>query len=362
MEVQGKNGIRARVLKKSKSAITGVVFTTFEIEYPRIILAELNTHRMLPKNSASSRAIPFLKMREQLHGQPVRFGQANPGMQDKGEDFNARVNIERHMWGAFSAYLDYRHPYITLRDVLNGEPDDENTTLLVLAQDAWEFARFLTVEVSRGLYEAGYHKQVYNRLTESSQMMKTVISGTEWANFFWLRNHEAADPTLQELARVMHEADKGTDAFTLRAGEWHLPYVDFFRELDDTLVYGDFDNLTFTRYALEDAIKISCARCAAVSFRNEDYTLEKSKQVYDRLVGDERKHASAFEHCGSPMQPTYYGWPDMDVPAVNIPSCPSTWQDGISHMDRGHNLWSGPLKGFIQYRKLIPGENFTGEY
>jgi hypothetical protein len=31
-------------------------------------------------------------------------------------------------------------------------------------------------------------------------------------------------------------------------------------------------------------------------------------------------------------------------------------------MDRDRNLWSGNLKGFVQYRKLIPGENFTGEY
>jgi hypothetical protein len=54
-------------------------------------------------------------------------------------------------------------------------------------------------------------------------------------------------------------------------------------------------------WILEDAIKVSCARCAAVSFRNVDYGLEKSEQVYERLVGDERKHASAFEHCGTPM-------------------------------------------------------------
>jgi hypothetical protein len=45
---------------------------------------------------------------------------------------------------------------------------------------------------------------------EPFQMMKTVISGTEWANFFWLRDHGAADPTIAELARVMKEADEGT--------------------------------------------------------------------------------------------------------------------------------------------------------
>jgi thymidylate synthase ThyX len=94
MEVQGKYGIRARVLKKSRSAITGAIFITFEIEYPRLILAELNTHRMLSKNSASSRAIPYAKMLQQLTARPVRFGEANPGMQDKGTDHSGIVLYE----------------------------------------------------------------------------------------------------------------------------------------------------------------------------------------------------------------------------------------------------------------------------
>ena len=36
--------------------------TTLEVIMPRYILAEFNTHRILSKNSASSRAIPFSKM------------------------------------------------------------------------------------------------------------------------------------------------------------------------------------------------------------------------------------------------------------------------------------------------------------
>lgn len=340
MQVVGKNGIKARVLKKSRSAVTGKVFTTYEIEYPRIILAELNTHRMLPKNSASSRAIPFLKMLEQLHGQPVRFGEANPGMQDKGGEHNGIVKYpEFDHQGDFDYYGEYT------------------------AGAAWESAKEEAIRWSKGFFEAGFHKQVYNRLTEPFQIMRTVISGTEWANFFWLRNHEAADPTLQELARVMFEADAGTEAEVLQPGEWHLPYIAMVFEPVERggsgiVRYGDWFHDEFVEYALEDAIKVSCARCAAVSFRNEDYTLEKSKQVYDRLVGDERKHASAFEHCATPMQASDTTW--FSVGTVNVPPLTDTWEPGITHMDRERKLWSGPLKGFIQYRKLIPGENYVG--
>ena len=38
--------------------------------FPRIILAEVNTHRMLSKNTSSSRAIPFKKMVEAVQNNP----------------------------------------------------------------------------------------------------------------------------------------------------------------------------------------------------------------------------------------------------------------------------------------------------
>ena len=38
--------------------------------FPRIILSEINTHRMLSKNTSSSRAIPFKKMVEAVENDP----------------------------------------------------------------------------------------------------------------------------------------------------------------------------------------------------------------------------------------------------------------------------------------------------
>ncbi len=87
---EGLFGIKATVLAHSISP-QGIEFITYEIEYPRMVLAELNTHGMLVRNSASSRAIPFWKMVEQLIARPVRFGANNPGMQDKGGDFDNLV-------------------------------------------------------------------------------------------------------------------------------------------------------------------------------------------------------------------------------------------------------------------------------
>ena len=52
--------------------------------FPRIILAEVNTHRMLSKNTSSSRAIPFSKMIEAVQENPfipIAWQKEHKGMQ-----------------------------------------------------------------------------------------------------------------------------------------------------------------------------------------------------------------------------------------------------------------------------------------
>jgi hypothetical protein len=312
--VEGLHGIKATTLLDSISS-SGERLTTFVVEYPRMILAELNTHRMLSRNSASSRAIPFDKMVTQLTARPVRFGEANPGMQDKGEDYNQPVFYEDAD--------EYFSP-----------------------EDYWEIAKDTAQKLAHGYHRAGYHKQIANRLTEPFQMVKTVISGTEWANFFWLRY-----PTFAELARVMQQAMQQSFPQTLLPGEWHLPYVTSRRNDNGKLEYW-LDSET--KLCEDDALKVSAARCAAVSYRNTDYGLEKCRQVHDKLVGDDRKHGSAMEHQARAMTGLDAGGEITSV------TTPKTWEPGITHTDKDSNLWSGNLKGWIQYRKLIPGENYKG--
>jgi hypothetical protein len=341
--IEGLYGIKATVICDSIT-VGGVRkpvrMLTLEIEYPRIVHSELMTHRDKSRNAASSRAIPFAKMQEQLTARPVRFGEANKGMQDKGEDYDVPVDI--------GEILGFSHKYTVAADV------------------AWDMAGNTASKYAKAFYGAGYHKQVYNRLTEPFQMMKTVISGTEWGNFFWLRDDDAVDPTLRELVRVMKLAMEASTPVTLKPGEWHLPYLTANRNIHTgELMYGDevfnqHDNTPlFEYYKLEDAIKISCARCAAVSFRNEDYGLEKCLEVYERLVGDERKHASAFEHQATPIREHGYYNGVLGEYQSNNAFIPFTWEEGISHVDRKGQLWSGNLRGWIQYRKTIPGECYA---
>jgi len=288
----------ARVLADSKA--NGARLTTFEIEYPRIVLAELNVHCMLARSSSSTRAIPFARMLETLEGRPARFGENKAGMQDRGVDYNATI-----------------HGYAP--------------------EEWWDRAKGAAIWYAKGFAEAGFHKQISGRLLEPFQRMKTVITATEWANFYWLRNHEDADPTIQALAKAMWDAMQASKPVELEAGGLHLPYVD------------DEEKATYGR---DDLLVMSAARSAAVSYRRVDYDIGKCREVYGKLVGADRKHASAFEHQGIAMQPSEFG--------VNNPGSPLTWETGITHADRDGVLWSAKLRGFVQHRKLIVGENYIG--
>lgn len=337
--VKGRCGITARVVEDSVSG-SGIRLTTMLVDKPRIVHAEMLKHRMFSISAASSRAIPFAKMKDQLSGKPVRFGEANTGMQDKGKDFDAKV---------LSHY--------------------KGVGTTISAEEAWEEAKISALWHSEEMNKAGLHKQVYNRLSEPFQMIRVLITATEWSNFWWLRNDKDADPTLHETARVMQEAYESSKPTLLKAGEWHLPFVAYFQEAigytdDDEHIYGprvfhtgtlqcqsggyghsqDFKILT-----LDEAIKVSAARSAAQSFRNTDYGLDKSLQVFDRLVNGDKIHAGALEHQATPMSN-----PEATLNDGSI------WQNGVSHMDKNGDMWSGNFKHWVQFRKTIEGENHAG--
>lgn len=319
--------ISAKVICDSVSEAGGRI-TTMELNYPRIIHAEFMTHRMFSRNAASSRAIPFDKMLQQLDGVPSRFGAAKAGMQDDGSEHNGII------------YLPVYEEFEECTD--SGLMTVETAWLTAIA--AWLHAKDSAVEFSKAFKEAGFHKQVYNRLTEPFQMIKVVVTATEWGNFFWLRDDVMADPTLQELARKMKVAYGESTPNLLKTGDYHLPYVETSYEKDGTPIYYIEETLVDCRVLkLEDAIKVSAARCAAVSYRSIDYNLEKCRQIYKRLVTDERVHASALEHQCSP-----------------IPLNATLETEGVTSLHKTLGLMSGNMSGWLQHRQFIKGNTKYG--
>jgi hypothetical protein len=296
--VEGKSGIKATVLAHSVNAHTSKELLTFELEYPRIILAELNTHCMLPKNSMSSRAVPSKKMVEQVRtnpAMPVRFGKNQAGMSDTG-----------------------------VEHVGNG-------------RELWKIASETMARVSEMFADLGYHKQIGNRIIEPFQMMKTVVSGTEWNNFFHLRHDKDADPTFEELARVMFEAKSASTPRKLFSGQWHVPY---FKD-------GYWDETC--EESLDVALAVSSSCSAQVSYRMLDPSLTKAADVWEKLTKGDKVHASPFQHQATPI--------DYDEFDQSFSCC---WPDGITHMSRDGCLWSAQFKEWIMHRQLIDGHVVEG--
>lgn len=305
--------ISAKIIAHSKSSVTGKEIITYELEYPRFIHSELMTHRLFSRNAASSRAIPVTKMIEVLSETPcpiVHWGKNQPGMQAKEECDNL---------------VDYAFSL-----------DGKLEVLKESREEAWSRACGMAIERAMSFHAAGYHKQIVNRLLEPFQMMKTVVTSTEWDNWYWLRNHPDAQPEIKRLAEVMLEAKENSVAKELEPGMWHTPY------------YGEGYWGCLSPDSLEDALAISASCCAQVSYRKLDDSLEKAQDIFAKLIDSKPCHASPTEHQATPLVNAEYLYGEDGKPNIN------EWEEGVTHVDKNGSLWSGNFKGWIQHRQLIP--------
>ena len=142
----------------------------------------------------------------------------------------------------------------------------------------------------------GLHKQVVNRVLEAYQWMNTIVTSTEWDNFFELRCHPDAQPEFQHLACMMRDAMASSTPILRHMDDngWHLPYI------------SDEERTQFWPVELT---KISAARCARVSYTLHDGTApstEKDLGLFERLVGAKPGHMSPCEHQSFPSDDADY--------------------------------------------------------
>lgn len=333
--------ISAKIVADSISE-DGNRITTFELNYPRFIHGELMTHRLFSRNAMSSRAVPISKMIEQVRNDPampVHWGKNQAGMQAKGECDDPVIIDE---WSEYDTPCDL-HLF-------------ECTSMSVTREDAWKEAAWQAAYIAKAMSDSGYHKQIVNRLLEPFQWMKTVVTATEFDNFFYLRCHEDAQPEIKVLAEKMWEEYNKSAPMLLKSGEWHVPYVYTTKVSSGEVYYsvmreGDLDE----RVSLEEALKVSASCCAQVSYRVLDNGLDKAKMIYDRLVESKPVHASPFEHQATPI-----GFDEFELGSDGEPLL-FDMPEGVTHMDRGGSMWSGNLKGWIQHRQLIK-DNVCWDY
>jgi hypothetical protein len=241
------------------------------------------THRTFSRNAASSRAIPVEKMLSGIEmnpAMPTYWGRNQKGM-SAAEELTDREREE--------------------------------------AEAVWLEARDYAVKQARHLASLGVHKQIANRLVEPFCFITTIITATEWTNFFWLRCHRAAQPEMRELARCICEAYHTSEPNWVGDGHWHRPYV----TEEDNRLLSDCPEWS-------QQLNLICAgRCARVSYLTHDGKRDNSEDIRLAKQLAQEPHASPFEHVATPAADP--------------------------------NSWSGNFKGWTQFRKLYLGnaENHT---
>lgn len=343
---------------------------TVKITFPRIILAELNTHRMFSRNSASSRAIPFEKMVKSVKENPfipIAWQKHHKGMQGTEYHTGFKVKLFRFLWLLISRIV------ISCAVVLN---------------------------------KLQLTKQLANRLLEPFMLHTVLITATDWENFFKLRcpryeydgkcyrsweditkavfnkqasgnyvrvkkysildrlktNKGDSEIHMMLLAEAIWDAYNSSVPQKLKENEWHIPfhkeimelmksdgpYNHYLGDLYEYEIEGTDDNVRATR----DKIKVSSMMSARVSYTvigddQKSWSFDKYLQKGEELEKADPLHASPLEHCAKvPTLKEYMsrvkGQISLDEPL-----------DKLFETNRDIFGWSRNFKGFIQYRELI---------
>lgn len=319
----------------------GIQLITWQLRYWRAIHAELMTHRVFSRNAGSSRARPSATIIDSVTKEPwgpMHWGKNQPGMQALSEH-DELVKIPVHLNRAYAEY----------RIQMHGEKYEDIWDVgywAVTPQDAWHFHAFLCGNMSGAFDEAGYHKQIVNRTTESVNYIDVVLTSTDFENWYALRDHPDAQPEIQHLASMMREVQEHSEPTLLKPGEWHLPYADSQQDFRDALWYlrelPESNGPVKQQELTELLQKASAARCARVSYKLHDGSktdFDKDLDLFDRLLVSQPLHASPAEHQATPDTCYNYG------------SHAETWENP--------NQW-GNFRGWRQFRKMLPNEYVPG--
>lgn len=269
--------ISAKVIAHSR-APNAPDLITLQVRFPWWLLPEMNTHRVFSRNYGSTRAIPISKLIDEANSDPalpVKWTSHRPGMQG-GDD-------------------------------LSDEQIQQARSHFFAARDA-------AVDAAKAMLDLGIAKQNANRLLMPFIHVEGIITATEWSNFFALRCHPDADPTMRALAEAMRDAIAESEPEELGPGDWHLPYI------PTDLASNNVGRGEFT---WEEIAMISAARCARVSYlkhSGERPSVTEDLELAKRLL--ESRHMSPSEH-----------------------------QARVSG-DEGTALW-GNFTGWDQFRKMI---------
>ncbi len=326
---------RAEVVADSISP-EEIRLTSVEVTMARFVLAELNTHRMFSRNSASSRAIPVEKQLLRILKKPYlpqEWGQNATGMSSKESLSAEETEVANRIW------LTARDCMAAYSNRLSGGTEN------VKSPELQDILRDNDLNKDYGedtLEDSRVHKQFVNRLLEPFMYHTVLITATEWDNFFALRINEAAQPEIRRAAELIKRAIDESLPRETDYDEWHMPYI-------DASLHRIFKP--------ESLKKVSTARAARLSYLNQqkhqqsltegkpiEEIIDEDIRLHNRLVTS--GHMSPLEHVATPF--TKSDWQTINRLKMMI---------STNHYLNDQLEFHGNFKGWHQYRKDMPHED-----
>lgn len=250
--------MKAEIVLDSINPQTGIRLTTMQLEYPQFIHQQFLTHRMFSRNSSSFRAMSTKRVLKNELVFPV-WTKEKKGMQ--GERFNLlESEKDAAIYSAANEILS--EMFETVSDYV-----DE-------------------------LNQLGIHHQNANAYLRPFLNINTLVTATEYQNFFDLRLSEHSQPEIFHLALLMKEAMR--ESVPVR-NFLHLPFTD-----DDFLI----------EKCTQDDFLVSAARCARISYLSKGGNYKSDLALGRKLWSN--KHLSPFEHQAiareDRMYANFYTW------------------------------------------------------
>lgn len=370
-----KTQISAKVVADSLDP-RGNRLTSLLITFPRIILAEINTHRMLSKNTSSSRAIPFNKMVEAVQNNPfipIAWQKEHKGMQGSEyiTDFQAiesknRDWITASKWAISQAgklhFDEYGMGRVT-KQLCNRllEPFMWTTMLITGSKEAWQ--NFFELRCPQ-----------YRPVDITYKSKRDAIENEDFEDVFeesdtlgWLSINEGqAEIHMMALAEAIYDVMNESTPKQLQSGDWHIPFEDKINteKCKDIILknlkergedYGTLEENRWGEYINFKKVQISTALSARTSYTvvgdEKEVNYQKMIELHDRLVTQNPPHSSPMEHCARAMSDEeYYSNVKGEIPYVIQMTNTSMLHNGNNHKAFG---WCRNFRGFISYRHII---------
>lgn len=229
--------MEVKVLLDSTNPYNGQRLTTLHCTYPQFIHQQVLTHRVFSRNSSSLRAISTNRAIDEFEIVYPQWTAEKKGMQ--GEVITDTETIEKA-----------NHIVETMQ----------------------QFTK-VSCDILRSL---GIHHQDINNYLRPFQNIHTVITATDWSNFFSQRLHESTKPDMQNLAQLIYNALEDSEPVEQYS---HLPLI---------------GTCPPTGFNFEQLQLIAAARLARISYFKWTDDPIKDLALANKLI--EQKHPSPFEH------------------------------------------------------------------